>query len=285
MPVRTDEARAGDPGDAPAGSALPSDADRAVFRRHAGDATLLVGGAAAILLQLADPRVARGVARHSGFRESPMRRLRATLEYAYAIGFGDDRAVAAVVREVNARHAPVRGRPDASEPGYSAFDADAQRWVASTLAAVALRVHERVSGPMPEPVADAIVRGYAPLAARLQAGGAGWPATRAEFDGWWEERVAGLEVGDDARRLARDLLVHARLPAPLRLTQAPVRILTAALLPPAIRDAYGFRWTRRIARVADGWFRAIAIARVLIPDPVRRIPLRISLRRVAARTG
>ncbi|UOE45130.1 oxygenase MpaB family protein [Agromyces larvae] len=268
-----------------AAAVLPSDEDRAVFRRHAGDATLLVGGAAAILLQLADPRVARGVSRHSGFREAPMLRLRATLEYAYAIGFGDDRAVAAVVREVNARHAPVRGRTDASEPGYSAFDADAQRWVASTLTAVALQVHERVAGPMPDRVADAIVRGYAPLAARLQAGGAGWPSTRAEFDTWWNARLARLEVGDDARRLARDLLVHAQLPAPLRLALPPVRILTAALLPPVIRDAYGFRWTPRVARTADGWFTAIAVARLLLPEPVRRIPLRISLRRVAARTG
>ena len=37
--------------------------DRAILRRYAADATFMAGGAAAILLQLADPRVAAGVAR------------------------------------------------------------------------------------------------------------------------------------------------------------------------------------------------------------------------------
>ncbi|WP_394551830.1 oxygenase MpaB family protein [Agromyces sp. MMS24-JH15] len=259
--------------------------DREVFRRHAGDATLLVGGAAAILLQLADPRVARGVAMHSGFRAAPMRRLRATLEYAYAVGFGDEAVVAEAVREVNARHAPVRGGGDATSPAYSAFDADAQRWVASTLLAMALAVHERVAGPLDGPTGDAIVRGYAPLGTRLQSSRAGWPETRAEFDGWWADRVAGLRVGHEARSLARDLLVDADLPAPLRLALPPVRLMTAGLLPAPVREAYGFAWTPRVERVADGWFAAVACGRVVVPDRVRRIPLHQALRRVAARSA
>jgi len=259
-------------------------ADLEVFRRHGGDATLLVGGAAAILLQLADPRVARGVARHSGFREAPVRRLRATLDYAYAVGFGDDRLVAAVVREVNARHAPVRGGGDGSTPTYSAFDADAQRWVASTLLATALAVHGRVAGPLATETADAIVRSYGPLGARLQAGAAGWPSTRAEFEAWWADRVDRLEVEDDARRLARDLLARPNLPPLLRLALPAVRLLTAALLPDRIRAAYGFASTPRIERATDAWFRAIAIARRVVPAPIRRIPLRLALRRVRGRT-
>ncbi len=90
--------------------------EREVFRRHGAEGVLLLGGGAAILLQLADPRVARGVAQHSGFRERPLDRLLGTLDYVYAVGFGDDELVAAAVRAVNARHVPVRGTrtaPDA----------------------------------------------------------------------------------------------------------------------------------------------------------------------------
>lgn len=258
-------------------------ADREIFRRYSGDATLLVGGAAAILLQLADPRVARGVARHSGFREDPMRRLWATLDYAYAVGFGDERLVTAAVREVNARHAAVRGPAAEGVPAYSAYDDDAQRWVASTLLAMALAVHERVSAPFEPSIGDAIVRGYGPLGASLQATRAGWPDNRAEFDGWWSTRVDALAVGDDARSLARALLVTPNLPAPLRAALPPVRLMTAALLPPAVRAAYGFRWTPRVERAADGWFGVVAAGRLVVPAPVRRIPMHLALRRVAAR--
>ena len=121
--------------------------EREVFRRHGAEGVLLAGGGAAILLQLADPRVARGVAAHSGFRERPLDRLLGTLDYVYAVGFGDDDTVAAAVRAVNARHVPVRGAADGGRPAYSAFDADAQRWVASTLLGVALGAPRAPLGP------------------------------------------------------------------------------------------------------------------------------------------
>ena len=157
-----------------------------LFRRHGAEGVLLLGGGAAILLQLADPRVARGVALHSGFRDRPLDRLIGTLDYVYAIGFGDDEMARAAVRAVNARHAPVRGEAVGQDPAYNAFDADAQRWVASTLLAVALELEERLWGPLDTTTADAIVRGYAPLGVRLQADAAGWPGSRAEFDAWWQ---------------------------------------------------------------------------------------------------
>lgn len=140
--------------------------DRAILRRHAADGTLMAGGAAAILLQLADPRVAAGVARHSAFRERPLDRLDGTHQYLTALVFGDDRDIDHVVRVVDARHARVRG--DRPRP-YDARDADAQRWVAATILAVALELEERLTGrPLDAATADALVRGYAPIAARLQ---------------------------------------------------------------------------------------------------------------------
>lgn len=258
--------------------------DLAVFRRHAADATLLSGGAAAILLQLADPRVAAGVARHSDFRDRPLDRLFGTLDYLYAVGFGEDALVAEIVRLVDARHRPVHGRADASSGPYSAYDADAQRWVASTILAVALELHERLAGPFDPADADAIVRCYGALGGRLQAERAGWPETRAEFDAWWAERLHQLEVGDEAREVARALLRTPRLPRALRLVLPPVRLVTAALLPPPLRAAFGLSWTPRIARTADGWLRALAIARILLPDWIRSLPMRAALGRVRRRT-
>jgi uncharacterized protein (DUF2236 family) len=259
--------------------------EREVFRRHGAEGVLLLGGGAAILLQLADPRVARGVARHSGFHERPLARLLGTLDYVYAIGFGDDELARHAARRVNARHRPVRGDSAAGGPSYSAFDADAQRWVASTLLAVALTVHERVWGPLDTRAADAVVRGYAPLGTSLQARGSGWPGTRADFDAWWADRVGRLEVGDDARTVARALMSGtSKLPPGSTALLPPVRLLTAALLPAAVRDAYGFRYTPRAERVADDWFRAISVLYPRLPRAVRHAPMQASLRRARRRS-
>jgi len=255
------------------------------FRRHGAEGVLLLGGGAAILLQLADPRVAHGVARHSGFLERPLDRLVGTLDYVYAIGFGDEEIAAAAVRTVNERHVPVRGPAVDGRPAYSAFDADAQRWVASTLLAVALDLHERLWGPLTAADGDAIVRGYAPVGLRLQAERAGWPESRAEFDAWWRERLTRLAVGPDARSVARSLLSGASaLPFGSAVLLPPVRLITAALLPAPVRDAYGFRWTPRVERVANGWLAGIALVWPLLPRVVRHAPLHASLRRARRRS-
>lgn len=259
--------------------------DREVFRSHGAEGVLLLGGSAAILLQLADPRVAQGVARHSDFRTRPLDRLFGTLDYVYAIGFGDEAMAARATRTVNARHAPVRGRATDDAPAYSAFDADAQRWVASTLLAAALTLEERLWGPLDDRHADAIVRGYEPLGGRLQAGREGWPKTRLEFEAWWTARLAQLEVGDDARSVARSLLSSSSaLPFGAGAALPLVRLMTAALLPPEIRDAYGFRWTPRASRTAEAWLRSIAFVWPWLPRALRHAPLRASLRRMERRT-
>jgi uncharacterized protein (DUF2236 family) len=260
--------------------------DRLVLRSHAADATLMAGGAAAILLQLADPRVAAGVARHSRFRDRPLDRLVSTHAYLTALVFGEERDIRHVSRIVDARHARVRGDGEhPHRPAYDARDADAQRWVAATLLAVALDLEERLRGSrLDEETADALVRGYAPIAARLQGAPAGWPATRAEFDEWWDARLGLLRVGDDAHSVARDLLAGTGLPSALVPLMAPVRLVTAALLPPDVRTAYGMRWTPRVERAATGWLTAVAVLRRLVPARVRAIPTTASLRRVRRRS-
>lgn len=264
---------------------MPDHDERETFRRHGAEGVMLLGGGAAILLQLADPRVARGVARHSAFRDRPIDRLVGTLDYVYAVGFGDDDLAAAAVRTVNERHVPVRGEASHGETAYSAFDADAQRWVASTLLAVALALHERLWGRLDTATGDAIVRGYAPYSFRLQAVQAGWPETRAEFDAWWAERLDGLEVSADARSVARSLLSGASaLPFGAAVLLPLVRIITAALLPPRVRAAYGFRWTPRVERVANGWLRTTAVLWPLLPRVIRHAPMRGSLRRARRRS-
>lgn len=92
---------------------------------------LLAGGAAALLLQLAHPLVAAGVAEHSDFTADPLHRLRATLDATITIAFGDRAQAAAAAGRVGARDRTVFGRTPAEVghfPEGSRYRAKTPSW-------------------------------------------------------------------------------------------------------------------------------------------------------------
>jgi uncharacterized protein (DUF2236 family) len=231
------------------------------FERYARDSTLVLGGGAAILLQVADPVVGRGVAAHSAFTDDPMRRLRHTLAYVYAISIGDAQQVRRVAGFVDRAHAGVPG----------ATDPDRQLWVAATLYRVGVDVHELLHGPLDEALADELYAASALLGTALQLPADRWPRDRAAFERYWADAVAALEVGDDARSVARDLLRPRRVPLWVRAGMPLGRTLTSGLLPASVRDAYGLPWRPR------AFARAVRLARLaarLTPRRLRELPSR-----------
>lgn len=249
----------------------------------AGDAVLLAGGGRAILLQLADPRVGHGVARHSDFAARPLDRLHGTMTYLYAIVDGTPEESAFVRRHVDRAHGPVHSdrhaEPDADDPArdehgelrYDAFDRDAQLWVAATLWDSAVRVWERVHGPLDPDHAETVYRQYSVVGTSLQVPASAWPADRAAFDRWWADRVARLHVDDEARAVARDLL-HPRSPLWLRLVMPVAGLVTTALLPAPVREAYGLPWDARRARRADLVLDVLARVWPHVPSRLRTLP-------------
>lgn len=235
------------------------------YERYARDSTLVLGGGAAILLQLGDPVVAAGVAAHSAFADDPVRRLRHTLGYVYAIMLGDPEAVRRAAGYVDRAHAGVPG----------ATDPDRQLWVAATLYRVGVQVHELLRGSLTDDLADELYTASAQLGTALQLPGDHWPADRAAFERYWADAVQTLQVGDDARAVARDLLHPRHAPAWVRAAMPLGRTLTAGLLPASVREAYGLP-------AREGAFRrAVRVTRVatrITPRRVRELPSRRLLR-------
>ena len=244
----------------------------------AREAAILAGAGAAILLQVAHRPVGAGVAAHSRFTEDPMRRLRHTLGYIYAVTLPEAAGARdAVVARVRAAHAPVRGADHEGRP-YDAADPDAQLWVAATLYWAGEQVRRRLWGALDPADADRLYRGFAPLATSLEVPAAAWPADRAAFAAYWDARIAGLEVTDDARAVAADLFPGRGVPAPLRAALPLARFVTAGLLPARVRAGLGWDWSQRDSiREARLWALTRTLYRPL-PAAVRGVVVRWILR-------
>jgi uncharacterized protein (DUF2236 family) len=246
------------------------------LREFSAEALLLGGGAAAILFQVADPAIAASVARHSDFASRPLHRLHGTLTYLYVTEFGTPEEAAAIARYVGTAHRPVPG----------AQDDQLQLWVAATLYWTAVEVHELVLGGRAgggDPVRDdeQLLREFATVGTALGMPRSLWPSDTAAFAAYWERRQGGLEVGEDARRVARDLLHPSNIPWWMRRLLPTVRLMTAALLPPTLRDAYGLELDER------RWSRLLRFARAVyprLPSAVRHAPMRRYLKAYRRRT-
>jgi len=231
------------------------------FERYAADGALVLGGLAAILLQVADPVVARGVAAHSAFATDPMRRLRHTLTFVYAVLLGTPEQRATAAAFVDRAHAGVPG----------AADADRQLWVAATLVRVGMQVRELLEGPLDRALAAEVLARGGEFGVVLQLPPDRWPADADSFDRYWAGAVDRLQVTDDARRVARDLLAARAAPWWLRAAMPLAATVTVGLLPPAVREGYGLRHDPRRYRRTVRLLRAVI--RVL-PRRLRELPAR-----------
>jgi uncharacterized protein (DUF2236 family) len=218
----------------------PGSATWVVCRERVG----LAGAQATLLLQIAHPLIAAGVADHSTFREDSMRRLRGTLQATLTALFGDTEQAEGVARRVGVLHRGVSGTlsvPVAPYPAgapYDALDPELGRWVHATLVAMLIHTREVLVGRL-DP--DAKARCYSELKALGTLFGvpvALQSPTLAEFEAYLDRMVARLTVSAEARDMAAVILDP---PRPLLLAPAgsAARLLTAALLPEQLRRAYG----------------------------------------------
>src|SRR6478736_4145571 len=101
--------------------------------------TPFLGGGTAVLLQVAHPLVAAGVAAHSDYRHDLWRRLGKTLRALYLITFGSKSEAERAAAAVQAVHRRVRGTTAtplgrySARTRYSAEDPELQLWVHATL--------------------------------------------------------------------------------------------------------------------------------------------------------
>ena len=212
--------------------------------------TPFLGGGTAVLLQVAHPLVAAGVAEHSDYRHDLWRRLGRTLRALYLITYGTKAEADRAGGIVQSVHASVRGQtrttlgrfPAGTE--YSAEDPELMLWVHATLVTASLAAYRRFERPLTRPEQEEYYRDMATVARLFGTPAEVIPPTLEEFDAYFAAELAGqtIEVTPVAREIA-SVILRAPLPAPMRMLAPAHRLATAALLPERLRGDYELRWT------------------------------------------
>jgi len=255
------------PHDPVAGYYGPDSMHWVVFREPA----LVIGGLKAIALQMAHPRVAAGISQNSNFRKDVLGRAKRTFAAMYEMVFGDEAQAGEACRRVHALHARVRGTVASSGPPpwagcpVRALDPELLSWVLATCLATALQVFDTFVRPL---TLDEKRRYYLEsMRMGLQFGlePEHRPATWDAFQAWYDGMLEGdaLIVTDAGREV-----VHELFNSPY--TRGPVdETITAGLMTPRWREAYGLRWGGAERRAYTALVRGLRLANRSVPVPMR----------------
>ena len=280
------------------------------------EAALLLGaGPRALLLQIAHPLVAEGVDQHSDFRADPWARLAGTLRSYLRIVYGTRTTARAEIRRLNGLHrtigGPVRDQAAAARFGaaYDARDPGLSLWVHATLVDSTLATGDAWLGPIPPAVRAAFYAETVPIARLFGIAESQIPSDIEAFDAYVASMLAPsgpVHPSATTRDLASVILHPPLAPAVeagpvaallgdwsapaaavLRAIPTPaydwLLVPAIGLLPPTMRDEYGFAWGPR-ERAISAWLTTTwGLWRRVLPPGWRWFPQALAAdRRVAS---
>jgi len=220
----------------PAGEPALAAPDSVSWRVFKNPIALFVGGVAAVILELAEPRVRTGVWEHSSFRTDPLRRLKRTGLAAMVTVYGARSAAEAMIAGVRRMHDRVTGDTPAGA-AYQANDVALLDWVQATASFGFLEAYHAYVRPLDAADRDRFYAEAAPAAVLYGAVGA--PASAAE----WEARLAAMLPNLERHEIVLEFLDLMRktaiLPVPLRGLQGALIRAAVAITPPPVREVVG----------------------------------------------
>lgn len=262
----------------PVPSALPL-TRRSVSWEVLAEPVAFLGGARAVLLQVAHPKVGAGVADHSTYVSDPWARLFRTVDVMAKLSFGPPESSARQARLLERMHRRVVGTTPGGQP-YDALDPALLLWVWATLVETGLTMYELLRRPLTAAERDQYYEEW-----KLVAHGCGvppgtCPATWPDFAAYFARCIVEeLAVTEPARSVA-----HATMALPIPrpvgpLASVPNRLFTVGLMPAPLREQFGFDWDEDRQRRLD---RTAAATRALLratPRAVRESGMRYIVRR------
>jgi uncharacterized protein (DUF2236 family) len=213
------------------------------------EGVLLVGGGTALILQVAHPLVAAGVAEHSNYRRDPWGRLYRTLDLTTKVVFGDTRTAEEAARRIRAAHTRVHG-VTAEDGGrylegtrYDANDPELLMWVLATLARTALDVFQHYVAPLTFAEQRLYYEEEKALAEMFGVPRERMPATFADFNTYFNDMLESDRTAvTGAMRDVVDATLRPDLPFIARPLVEALNLSTVGLLPQRLREELGLPW-------------------------------------------
>jgi uncharacterized protein (DUF2236 family) len=261
----------------PRGEGALVPADSLSWRIFKNPIALLIGGVAAVILELAEPAVRAGVWDHSSFRKNPMRRLQRTGLAAMVTVYGARSVAEPMIARVVRMHARISGET-ARGVAYSANDARLLSWVQATAAFGFAEAYSRYVKALDRVAFDAFYREGAPaskLYGALEA-----PGSVAELEALFGSKRGGLAPSPALFEFLRIMRVTPGFPTPLCWMQGMLVRAAVDLIPGWIRECLGL--TRRYGLApGERWIVQVAGAcsdRILLSEsPAAQSCVRLGL--------
>jgi uncharacterized protein (DUF2236 family) len=209
------------------------------WRVHGDVTSMMVGGIAALLLQMLHPKALAGVWDHSDFRRNMHGRLRNTARFIAVTTYGARAEAEAATARVRRIHDHVNGMLPNGEP-YDANDPRLLAWVHVAGSAMFLDGWLRYGEPdMSAADRDTYWREVAPVARLLGADPV--PETAADAEALLASFRPEL-VADERSRTVKNLILH-KPPEKLRVLPVQLMLMQSAvdLLPAWARRMHGLR--------------------------------------------
>jgi uncharacterized protein (DUF2236 family) len=250
-----------------------------VLRRVVRESIGLLGGGRSLLMQIAHPMVAAGVADHSNFQSDPLGRLERTMDITLGIVLGDRDHAEEVLRRFHRIHGRIKGQlrhdagPFHAGTEYLAHDPALKLWVHATLIDTSLMVYQRFVRRLSPRDQHRYYQDSMLLARRFGIPERMIPASFEEFTVYMDEMVHGdaLVVTETTRTIAREVLYPNVWIVP-RSAGPVARFVTAGLLPEPLREAYGFKWSDGRQLLLDQFSRTMRLMLPFTPRSVRLVP-------------
>lgn len=249
-------------GDVPAESARADTGlfgpDSACWKVHGDFTSMMVGGIAALFLQMLHPGPLAGVWDHSNFRKDMLGRLRRTARFIAGTTYGDRAEAQALIDRVRTIHAQVSGVLPDGRP-YAADDPALLTFVHVAEVSSFLAAYIRYVDPdFPPAEQDRYYGEVAEIARRL--GAPDVPRTRAEIDAYLQAVRPQLRFDRRTQAVAVALLTH---PAPSRAAAPAMGLAFDAakdLLPDWAATLHGFRLSRPRRATVRAGVQAMGVA-------------------------
>jgi len=223
------------------------------------EGVLLLGGGRALLMQIAHPLVAKGVAEHSRFRADRIDRLLRTLRPTLAMVFGTEEQALAAAAGINHTHDHVKGE------SYAAKDPDLLIWVLATLIDTSVLIYEGFVRSLEAEERAAYYRDMCHIGSLLEIPDGAMPESLEALQAYVVDMCDSLVVSPEGHDICHALFESNPATWPV---MGSIRQLTAGLLPDGLRDQFGLAWGTKRQRILDLASRS---SRRVLPRVPRRL--------------